>query len=239
MRECFLGKQCMGVLETDAEDKNNLPLPFPPPRVFYYSTSFFNDAGMNGQIGTVLTGLINVISTGISIPLIEKFGRRPLILLAESGMLVSIAVLTGALLGKSADAALASYLGPVAIIGVLFFVTFFEFGLGAIPWSIAAEIFPGESRGAAMAIAATFNWFANTLVAVLFPIIAKTLGNLSFLPFAAWLTFGLIFTIAYVPETRGKEPAQLIREINSSKRSSKTTADDEEELTSGLLDASA
>ena len=145
-------------------------------------------------------------------------------------MLVSIAVMTAALLGKSSDAALAPILGPVAIIGVLFFVTFFEFGLGAIPWSIAAEIFPGESRAAAMGIAATFNWVANTLIAVLFPVIAKALGNLSFLPFAAWLLFALVFTYMYIPETKGKTPEQLLREINKGKK-----VEEVDESRAGLL----
>lgn len=206
----------------------------PPPlrSVFYYSTSFFDDAGINGQVGTVLAGAINVLSTGVSIPLIERYGRRPLILLAEGGMLLSIAVLTAALLGKAADASLAGALGPVAIVGVLAFVTLFEFGLGAIPWSIGGELFPGESKGAAMALAATANWFANTAVGVLFPTIAKGLGNYSFLPFAAWLAIAFAFTLRYVPETKGKTPAQLMAEINGG---AAVGADDQDDAYAGLL----
>jgi len=182
----------------------------------------------------VLAGAINVLSTGASIPLIERFGRRPLILAAELGMLLSIAVLTGALLGKSADASLAGALGPVVIVGVLAFVTFFEVGLGAIPWSIGGEIFPGESKGAAMALAATANWYANTAVGVLFPTIAKGLGkNLSFLPFAAWLAVALAFTLRFVPETKGKTPAQLMAEINGG--AAAADAEEGEEAYASLL----
>jgi hypothetical protein len=157
---------------------------------------------------------VNVISTGAAIPLIEMLGRRPLILAAEGGMLASIAIITGALIAKSAQASLAAILGPIAIVGVMIFVTFFEVGLGAIPWSIGAEIFPGESRGAAMSFAAMVNWTATSVVGIVFPTFQKFLGNYSFIPFAAWLGIALIFTLAYVPETKGKEPQQLLNEIN-------------------------
>ena len=118
-------------------------------------------------------------------------------------------------------------LGPIAIVGVLSFVTFFEVGLGAIPWSIGAELFPEDSRGSAMALAATANWFANTLVGVIFPFMQSTLGNLSFVPFAAWLGGALLFTLLRVPETKGKTPQQLIKELNSGRAE---LAADEEEL---------
>ena len=195
--------------------------------VFYYSTSFFDDAGVNGQLGTVLTGAINVVSTAAAIPLIESLGRRPLILAGEAGMLVSAVVVTAALVVKGGSPALAATLGPVAIVGVLAFVTFFEVGLGAIPWSIGAELFPEDSRGSAMAIAATANWAANTLVGILFPFMQGALGNLSFLPFAVWLGGALLFTLVRVPETNGKTPQELIRELN---KGAAPLGDDADEL---------
>lgn len=183
--------------------------------VFYYSTQFFEDAGIDGKLGTVLAGAVNVVATGAAIPLIEYFGRKPLILAGEGGMLASVAVIVAALVAKTAQASLAPVLGPVAIVGVLFFVTFFEVGLGAIPWSIGAELFPEDSRGSAMAIAAAFNWGANTVVGIVFPLMQTALGNYSFLPFAAWLGVALVYTVARVPETKGKSPAELQRELNA------------------------
>ena len=61
-----------------------------------------------------------------------------------------------------------------------------------------------------MGFAAGANWLATTTVGVCFPLIQELLGNYSFLPFAAWLTLGLAFTIVYVPETKGRTPAELL-----------------------------
>ena len=187
-------------------------------RVFYYSTQFFDDAGIDGKVGTILAGAVNVVATALSIPLIEKLGRRPLILVGEGGMLLSAVVLTAALVAKSASPSLSSTLGPVAIAAVLIFVAFFEIGLGAIPWSIGAELFPENSRGSAMALASVANWSAATLVGFIFPFMQSALGNYSFVPFAVWLAAAMVFTLARVPETKGKSPQELVRELNRGTR---------------------
>jgi hypothetical protein len=64
------------------------------------------------------------------------------------------------------------------------------------------------------AVAAAFNWIANTLVALYFRDVNNALGNLSFLPFCGWLALAFVFTIVYVPETKGKSPAELLRWFN-------------------------
>jgi hypothetical protein len=64
------------------------------------------------------------------------------------------------------------------------------------------------------AVAAAFNWIANTLVALYFRDVNNLLGNLSFLPFCGWLAGAFVFTIVYVPETKGKTPAELLRWFN-------------------------
>lgn len=182
--------------------------------VFYYSNKFFADAGINGTLGTVLAGAVNVVATAISIPLIERAGRKPLILLAMGGMLTSAVGLTVALLVKSAHADLASTLGPIAIVMVLLFVSFFEFGLGAIPWSIGGELFPEDGRATAMGVAAAANWTANTAVGIAFPFIQSALGNFSFVPFAVWLGGAFVFTLWKVPETKGRTPQELLRQLS-------------------------
>ena len=256
--------------------------------VFFYSTSFFEAAVADPHAaagaapsshaaavatwGTIATGAINVLATAASIPLIERAGRKPLLLWACGGMLACALSLTGVLVAKDAlpdfanvfgvrsraNAAVrarARALGPailtpttppslrahpqaLSIVFVLIYVCFFEIGLGehppalasvhsartscmpltvtfphtgAIPWSIGGELFPEDSRATAMGFAAGANWLATTTVGVCFPLIQELLGNYSFLPFAAWLTLGLAFTIVYVPETKGRTPAELLR----------------------------
>lgn len=108
--------------------------------VFFYSTSFFQAAFPSnssiGTIGTIAVGAINALSTAASMPLIEKAGRKPLLLWAIGGMLVCAGALTASLVGKDADASLATPLAVLSIVFVNLYVVFFEIGLGAIPWSI-------------------------------------------------------------------------------------------------------
>lgn len=180
--------------------------------VFFYSTSFFKAAGVsNPTVGTVLAGAINLISTAAAIPLIEKAGRRPLLLTAIVGMIAFSVALTVALVEKDSHPEAASELGSFSVACVMLYICFFEVGLGAIPWSIGAELFPEEPRATAMSLAAAANWVANTLVGLFFPYMQKGLGNYSFMPFVGWLSGALLFTLVYVPETKGKSPTELLR----------------------------
>jgi sugar porter (SP) family MFS transporter len=122
--------------------------------VFFYSTSFFQaafpDNSSIGTIGTIAVGAINVLATAASIPLIERAGRKPLLLWAIGGMLVMALALTGSLIAKDKDPSLSGPLSVLSIIFVNLYVCFFEVGLGAIPWSIGGELFPEEPRATAM-----------------------------------------------------------------------------------------
>lgn len=122
--------------------------------VFFYSTTFFQSAfptnASIGTIGTIAIGAVNVVATGLSIPLIERAGRKPLLLWAIGGMLVMALALTGSLIGKENDPSLAKPLAALSIVFVNLYVCFFEVGLGAIPWSIGGELFPEEPRATAM-----------------------------------------------------------------------------------------
>jgi hypothetical protein len=180
--------------------------------VFFYSTSFFRDAGVsNPTVGTVAAGAVNVLATAAAIPLIEYAGRKPLLLAGAGGMLAAAAGLTGALVAKAAlPPAATPALGYTAVGAVMAFIVFFELGLGAIPWSIGAELFPEAPRATAMGAAAAANWVANTLVGLLFPTLQAALGNYSFVPFCAWLAVATGLILAYVPETKGRTPAELL-----------------------------
>ena len=194
--------------------------------VFFYSTSFFEAAvadpgaasgaapsaqsALVATWGTIATGAINVLATAASIPLIERAGRKPLLLWACGGMLACALCLTGVLVVKDAAPAFAKLFGSLSIVFVLIYVCFFEVGLGAIPWSIGGELFPEDSRATAMGFAAGANWLGTTIVGVAFPYLQELLGNYSFVPFAVWLAGGLAFTVFYVPETKGRSPAELL-----------------------------
>lgn len=104
--------------------------------IFYYSNSFFVGIIDNPLVGTTLVGVINVVATYVALQLMDSTGRVPLLLWSTGGMLASAVVVTLTLLGFVPNV--------VAVIGVMSFVTFFEIGLGPIPWLIVAEMFDAK-----------------------------------------------------------------------------------------------
>lgn len=139
--------------------------------VFFYSTSFFEAAVASpgaasgsapsdtsklvGVWGTIATGFINVLATAASIPLIERAGRKPLLLWACGGMLACSCLLTGVLAVKDLVPAFSKTFGSLSIVFVLVYVSFFEVGLGAIPWSIGGEQVPPATSATASLCAAS------------------------------------------------------------------------------------
>jgi SP family facilitated glucose transporter-like MFS transporter 3 len=184
--------------------------------VFYYSTGFFAKAHVSDPwLGSVLAASINMLATALAIPAMDRIGRRVLLILSSAGMMLSCVGLTISLYYMEfqpgyQDSVLFSTL---AVFGVLMFVTFFEFGLGPIPWLIGAEIFPSKIRSSGMAAASIVNWSANFCVGLSFPHINNFLGVYTFLPFGAVLVLVIVFIVAVVPETRGKSLEEIQEEI--------------------------
>jgi len=186
--------------------------------VFYYSSSFFQEAGVdNTFIPTVLASGINVIATGIATSLMDRLGRRLLLLISSAGMFLSCLILTFALLNIDHDKQL---YGGVAIAGIMLYVTSFEFGLGPIPWLIVAEIFPSEHRSSAMGLASTLNWASNFIVGMLFPSMNDLLGSYVFLPFAAVTFSSVIFVQNFVYETKNRSIEDILELYSQGQRKS-------------------
>ena len=179
--------------------------------VFYYSTALFDGVISNPLVGTTMVGAVNVVATYVALLLMDATGRRTLILWSSGGMIISCVVLVLSLL---------HYLSNVAaLVAVNLYVTFFEIGLGPIPWLIVAEMFDAKYVAAAMSASCQVNWICNFFVGLLFPYMAEYLGPYSFVPFASVLLFAFIFTLIWLPETQGTTPeelqAQLIQKNSS------------------------
>ncbi|PVD35462.1 hypothetical protein C0Q70_02425 [Pomacea canaliculata] len=190
--------------------------------VIYYSTSIFEEANLSeaaSQYATVGVGLVNVIMTFFSALLMDKLGRRVLMITGLAGLFAFSSVLVTALVFQGS----ASWLSYVCIVAVVFYIIFFATGPGAIPWFYVAELFAQGPRTAAVSISVLVNWFANFIVGVIFPELESSLGVYSFLPFVVMLLGFLIFTVAFVPETKGKriEDITLLFKTSASNESSK------------------
>ncbi|KAL8601902.1 hypothetical protein ACOMHN_020637 [Nucella lapillus] len=171
--------------------------------VIYYSTTVFEGAGLSkgvSQYATVATGAVNVGWTFVSAALIDKLGRRTLMITGLGGMFVFTVVLTIALVFQS----YATWLSYLCIGAVTLYIVAFATGPGAIPWFYVAELFAQGPRSAAVSVSVLVNWFSNFTVGLVFPELREAIQEYSFVPFAAMLLASFFFVVCFVPETKGK-----------------------------------
>jgi len=194
--------------------------------VFYYSTAFFDGVIDNPLLGTTIVGAVNVLATYAALLLMDKCGRKTLILWSSGGMLLSCVVIVLSLL---------NYFGHMmALVAVNFYVLFFEIGLGPIPWLIVAEMFEAKYVAVAMSISSQTNWACNFIVGLVFPYMNKFLGPYSFVPFAIVLLATFIFSATVLPETQGTTPAELAAEMT--RKNSLSVAYEANTDTAGAID---
>lgn len=180
--------------------------------VMYYSTEIFKTAGLSAhwaEYATIATGGVNVVMTLVSAFIMDKAGRRFLLLIGVGGLFIFSAVLAVSLiLIKNFSIAWMSYLAIVAVIG---YIIAFASGPGSIPWFMVAEIFSQGPRSAAVSVSTMVNWFSNFTVGLVFPLLNELLiHQYSFLPFVVLLFVFLIFIYRRVPETKGKTIEQIL-----------------------------
>jgi SP family facilitated glucose transporter-like MFS transporter 3 len=169
--------------------------------VFYYSTTFFGGIISDPLVGTNWVAFVNVVATYIALKLMDSTARRTLLLWSTGGMIVSTLFILVAVSGYVPN--------YVALLAVMAFVSFFEIGLGPIPWLIVAEMFDSKYVATAMAMSCIVNWACNFLVGLLFPFMQLYLGSLTFVPFLAVLVCSFMFTLCYLPETYGRSVDEI------------------------------
>jgi SP family galactose:H+ symporter-like MFS transporter len=172
--------------------------------VIYFAPVIFQSAGLSSASAAILAtagiGAVNVVMTMLAMWLIDRTGRRPLLMAGLLGMGISLCLLAfgflshkGPILGWITAASLSAYVGCFAI------------GLGPVFWLLIAEIFPKEKRGRFMAVATTANWLANLIVALTFLSLVEFLGRPTvFLLYAGVAFSALLFVRSFVPETKGR-----------------------------------
>jgi SP family facilitated glucose transporter-like MFS transporter 3 len=174
--------------------------------VFYYSSTFFEGVIDDPLMGTTIVAFINVLATYVALNLMDNTNRRTLILWSSGGMLLSTFFIIAALLEFIPKS--------IALVAVMAFVSFFEIGLGPIPWLIVAEMFDAKYVATAMSLACIVNWACNFLVGLLFPIMQESLGPYSFGPFGFVLILTFLFSYFYLPETHGKTVDEIQRLVS-------------------------
>lgn len=176
--------------------------------VMFYSTKIFKMAGLteeNASYATMGMGSINVLMTIVSLILVEKAGRKTLLLVGFVGMTVDTILLTIAMLFAHSSV-IVSY---ICIILVFVFVIMFATGPGSIPWFLVNELFNQNARPAAASLAVAINWAANFLVGLGFLPLQEVLGPYVFIIFVVILFLNSIFIYKKVPETKNKTVEEI------------------------------
>ncbi len=177
--------------------------------VIYYAPTIFEEAGFKSATAsiaaTVGLGIVNVVMTIVAIFLIDRLGRRPLLLISLAGMVFGLVALGADFIFSRGSTAAGGAFGTVAVISMMIFVASFAIGMGPIFWLLISEIYPLNARGTAMCVATVANWGSNFLIAVTFLSLVSVLGQGgTFLLYAAVGVFAWFFTLRLVPETKGK-----------------------------------
>ncbi|KAI8887095.1 general substrate transporter [Backusella circina FSU 941] len=171
--------------------------------VMYYSTTIFSmsfDASMSMYMAIVTT-TVNFAATILSLILIDRMGRRPLLLIAEIGACIfSILLIIGYVYS----------IGPLLIVSVFGYVVSFAIGVGPIPWMMASELTPVYASSSVGAIATATNWAMNFLIGQCFPVIFAAIKGYSFAIFAAVAALAIVFTYFKVPETKGRAVEEIV-----------------------------
>src|SRR6266513_1387506 len=176
--------------------------------VIYYAPRILQTAGFNSASGAILAtvgvGIVNVGMTVIAMYLVDRAGRRPLLLIGITGMIVTLGVLGLSFRYPSGQ------LAWIAVICLMGYVASFAIGLGPIFWLLIAEIYPLKIRGVAEGTAATFNWASNLIVSLTFLTLIEKFGASStFLLYAVASVASWLFAYYFVPETRGRSLEQI------------------------------
>jgi SP family galactose:H+ symporter-like MFS transporter len=188
--------------------------------IIYYTPTIFQMAGLGSAAHSILAsvsvGVVNVFMTVVAVRLVDRVGRRPLLLWGLAGMIVGLALIglsfrlsgQGHLQGWLAEGSLILYVGAFAI------------GLGPVFWLLISEIYPLQVRGIAMSVATLTNWAFNLLVTVSFLTLVHALG----LSWTFW-AYGLVsiaawfFVKRFVPETKGRSLEQIEKDLAAGKES--------------------
>jgi len=180
--------------------------------IFYYSTTLWQAVGFGeSQAFTVstITAVTNVAVTFIAIALIDKVGRKPLLLVGSAGMAITLGLMALAFTQASGSGTSISLDAPwnvVALVSANLFVVFFGATWGPLVWVLLGEIFPNRIRAAALGVAAAAQWIANFAITLTFPPMLRAFGaSIPYLMYAIFAALSFFFVLAFVRETKGRQ----------------------------------
>lgn len=185
--------------------------------IFYYGETLWKLAGVSEEVAlerNIISGVVSIAAVFAALMVIDKIGRKPLLMIGSIGMGLTLGAMTWAFSGAGSDAAgnlqLDETTGYIALVAANLYVIFFNFSWGPVMWVMLGEMFPNQMRGSALAVAGLAQWGANYLVVQSFPAMASGLGlatTYALYTLAAFVSFFLVKSL--ITETKGKELEEM------------------------------
>lgn len=171
--------------------------------IVFYANQIFISAGVPPTVGSILYASLQILILALGAVIIDKAGRRPLLMISASGMLLG-SLITGASFYMK-EHHLASHLGPIlTITGIMIDMGSYCLGLGGIPWIVMSEIFPIHIKGIAGSLVTFVSWGGSWVVSYSFNFLINWSSYGSFSMFAAFCAVAIVFVFKLVPETKGR-----------------------------------
>ncbi len=185
--------------------------------VFYYGAVLWQAVGFSEADSlkiNVLSGSLSVAACLVAMALIDRIGRRPLLLIGSIGMAATLGAMTVAFAtGAFVDGSLhlAPAMALLALVSANLYVVLFNISWGPVMWVMLGEMFPNQMRGSALAVSGAAQWIANFLISASFPVLAKVMGlPVTYGFYAACAFLSIFFVVRMVHETRGRELEDMV-----------------------------
>jgi SP family xylose:H+ symportor-like MFS transporter len=178
--------------------------------VMYYAPRIFEMAEVSRNIAllqSVAIGFTNMVFTLIAMSIIDRYGRKTLLLIGSVGMAFFLGMVARSFYIQNFE-------GYAVLIFLLGYIAFFAFSQGAVIWVFISEIFPNKVRARGQSLGSFTHWAMAALVSLTFPILAKSVGGgTSFMFFGVMMVLQFFWVLRFIPETRGKSLEQIQKEL--------------------------
>jgi SP family arabinose:H+ symporter-like MFS transporter len=177
--------------------------------ILYYLNAIFARAGfskVSADLQSVLIGFTNLVFTLIAMSIIDRFGRKKLLIIGSIGTAASLAGVAAIFYARSHEYLLVWFLAA--------FIAFFSFSQGAVIWVYISEVFPNRVRAKGQSLGSLTHWALNAVISFGFPVIAAKSGGAPFIFFSAMMILQLIVVSLWYPETKGVTLEEMQRKLS-------------------------
>ena len=185
--------------------------------VLYYAPTVFEMAGSGKNaalLGAVAIGATNLVFTMLAMTVIDRFGRRALMLAGSIGYILSLSATAWAFYTYGTE--FTGLGGTIVLTALMVFIASHAFGQGAVIWVYISEVFPNRVRAKGQALGSVTHWIGALAITQTFPMIAERSGGHAFAFYAAMMVLQLIWVLAVMPETKGVPLEELQKELSAS-----------------------